>query len=353
MAVAAGDGGVAVTSPAEQVPAIRNQHWMLTVLPAFPLLLLLLRLWYLSRQNLQTMLLLVQDVSPLGLVSTLLITLVWTLPLVVLAGRALGALLLVSTTERGEVRRSWLLRASLRIPDWVVIVSIVLAALTWQLRFLPALLMVTLAIVGLEVRRRYPGHPRVVRTICVTLPLVAAVAAYAWLIPGIVEAIRGWQMATAALLILPPALTVFLTGPVPGWAARPVTHSAATFAILVSPFVVGAIFLQAPILPTVAIEIDSDPHDGRPPETVLIGHVINVNDRIHTVLDDHGKVLFVLNEQVMSETLCADDQQIPSIPVSVHGWQVEQTPLTWIAPTRRPTDTQPEPRCQGRPLHVP
>src|SRR4051812_48898049 len=36
-------------------------NWMLTALPAFPLVLLVLRLWYLSRQDLPTMLLLVQN----------------------------------------------------------------------------------------------------------------------------------------------------------------------------------------------------------------------------------------------------------------------------------------------------
>jgi hypothetical protein len=338
----------------EPVPVVRDQQWLFTVLPAFPLLLLLLRLWYLSRQNLPTMLLLVQYVSPLGLVSTLLITLVWTLPLVVLVGRALGALLQLSTAEQPDGRRDWLVRVGLRIPDWVVVVAALLAALTWQLRFLPALLMLILAVVGLEVRRRHPDRPRLVRGVCVGLPLGVAVAAYAWLGPGIVTALREWQPATAALLILPPGLAVLLTGPVPQRAARVVIHSVAIVAALLAPFLVGAIFLQAPILPTVAIEIDADPHDSRPPQEVLIGHVISVNDRMTTVLDLRGGVHFVLNDELATETLCPDNEQIPAIPVDVHGWQVEQTPLAWITPVRRvtplPGDTGDQ-RCQGRPLH--
>src|SRR2546423_1825153 len=120
----------AAAQPVQKAPAVRDQQWLLTVLPAFPLLLLVLRLWYLSRQNLQTMLLLVQYVSPLGLVSTLLITLVWIPPVLVLVGRALGALLQVSAASEAEAGGSWLVRGSQRIPNWVVAPAVLLAALT-------------------------------------------------------------------------------------------------------------------------------------------------------------------------------------------------------------------------------
>ena len=75
-------------------------NWLLTVLPAFPLVLLVLRLWYLSRQDLPTMLLLVQYISPLGMISALFITLIWTVPAVILVLRVLGGILLVSAPER-------------------------------------------------------------------------------------------------------------------------------------------------------------------------------------------------------------------------------------------------------------
>jgi len=58
--------------------------------------LLVLRLWWLSRQDLPTMLLLVQYISPLGMISALFITLIWTVPAVVLVLRALGGILVVS-----------------------------------------------------------------------------------------------------------------------------------------------------------------------------------------------------------------------------------------------------------------
>ncbi|WP_239134040.1 hypothetical protein [Rugosimonospora africana] len=326
----------------------RDRQWLLTVLPAAPLLLLLLRLWYLSRQNLQTMLLLVQDVSPLGLISTLLITLVWILPLVTLVGRTLGELLRASAA-REDIDSLRLVRAGLRIPPWVVALSVVLAALTWQLRFLPLLLMMTLAVSGLGVRNSR-RNPLLVQAVCVALPIAMAILAYLWLGPAIVSAVRQGQAGTALLLVLPPALAILATGPVPRPAARPLTSSIATVAVLLTPFLVGANFLKAPILPTVAVEIDANPDDRTPPE-VWIGYVISVNDRMTTLLDQQGTVRFVLNDQVMSETICPDNGRLPTVPVTAHGWQVEQPMLSWIAPAPRQVST--DPRCEGRPLHKP
>lgn len=46
------------------VGEVGDRQWLLPLLPTFPIVLLVLRLWYLSRQNVQTMLLFVQYVSP-------------------------------------------------------------------------------------------------------------------------------------------------------------------------------------------------------------------------------------------------------------------------------------------------
>jgi hypothetical protein len=325
---------------------LRNQQWLLTLVPAFPLVLLVLRLWYLSRQDVPTMLLLVQYVSPLGLLSALVVTLVWALPVVVLVGRALGALLLVSTPSRAEAERSWLVRASLRTPDWVVLVVVVLAALTWQLRFLPALLMATLAIVGLSVRHRYGSYQWQVSVACVALPLLAAAGVYAWVGPAIVQAFEQGEIVTALLLLVPIGLTPLLTGPVPARVARLVTHWPALTAALLAPFLIGAIFLRAPILPAIAMEVRAD--DTTQPPRIVRGHVITVDDRMTTVLDPAGTVQFVLNEQVVSKTLCPESWNVPASMVDVHGWSVEQTSLGWIAPARG--SHRSDSRCQGRPL---
>lgn len=327
-----------------RTPTGRDLQWLLSLLPAFPILLLVLRLWYLSRQNLQTMLLLVQYVSPLGLLSALLITLVWVPPVAILLTRALGALLWVSAPSRIDAMRSWLVRLSVRMPDWVVVLTVLLAALTWQLRFLPTLLMLSVAILGLTVRDRWPERRWLVRGACLVLPLVAAAAAYAWMMPAAVAALGSGERLTAVLLLLPPALTVLLTGPVPATAARLVTHWAALAVALLAPFAIGAMFLRAPILPTVALEVGQ-----REQPAVVRAHVIAVDDRMTTLLDTGGRVRFVPNGQVVSQTLCpGPEDEAPASRIEVRGWHVEQSALEWLAPPR-PVDPV-DPRCQGRPL---
>ncbi|GAA1784200.1 hypothetical protein GCM10009682_02980 [Luedemannella flava] len=327
----------------QPAPTARDRQWLLTLLPAFPLLLLVLRLWYLSRQDLPTMLLLVQYVNPLGLVSALLITLVWVLPVVVLVVRAMGLLLRVSDRS-AETRRSWLARASHRIPDWVVVIIVALAALTWQMRFLPTLLMLAVAILGLTMRVRHRDEPRIVRTYCVIVPIVVAGVAYAWLAGAIIASVRAGEFATAFLLVVPPALTPLLTGPVPARFARLVTHWPATVAAVCGPVLVGAIFLRVPVLPNTAIELVDSPD-------ILLGSIVTIDDQMTTMLAADGTTRFVPNADVRSRTLCPDPEVAPASVVAVHGWPVEQTALEWIAPSRPPST--PDPRCLGRPASEP
>lgn len=322
----------------------RNHQWVLTLLPTFPLVLLVLRLYYLSRQNLQTMLLLVQFVSPLGLVSAMLITLVWAVPLVILVLRLFGSLATVSARAAGEPYQSWLTRAVERIPDWVVAFAVLLALVTWQLRFLPSLLMVVVAIVALAARaRREDGDPVVVAA-TVVAPVLAAIAAYVWLGPGIVAALAAGEPVTALLLALPPVASLLLTAPLPGRPARLLTHLTALGLAMVTPFLVGVIFLRAPILPAVAVEVGGDGQ----PTRVVRGHVITVDDRLTTLLDEQGDVQFVPNVRVLSQTLCPDSAGVPTSAVAVRGWRVEEPALHWVGPRQRRTPD--DPRCAGRPL---
>ncbi|GAA3394204.1 hypothetical protein [Cryptosporangium minutisporangium] len=334
----------------------RDQQWMLTALPAFPLLLLVLRLWYLSRQDLQTMLLLVQNVSPLGLIGSLLITLVWVPPVFILVGRALGALLLVSSIDAG---RSWLARAAGRTPGWVVLSAVGVAAVTWQLRFLPTLGMLLLVILALDVRLRYEDHPQLVRLACVVVPVACSVLGLLLFGPATLDALRAGEAETAFLLMGPVLALPFLTGPLPAPSARLVTHWVAMAGLVIGPILVAAIFVQAPVLPAVAVELKpdvaglspeaDDPGVGeRDDVTVVRGQVITVDDRTTTLLESGGKVQFVPNDAVISQVLCPDPIAPPYSAVTVHGWQVERAMLSWLAPSRSQT-AEPDPRCLGRP----
>ncbi|MDT0530618.1 hypothetical protein RM555_16620 [Micromonospora sp. DSM 115977] len=350
--MAVGEMGPAVSEPAaigraDRRPGTKQaqqaQQWLLTLLPAFPVLLLVLRLWRLSRQDMPTMLLLVQYVSPLGLLSALLIALVWAFPLVVLVLTVLGRLLQVSAPDRFDPDRSLLAYGTVRTPGWVLVAAIALAALTWQLRFLPLLMMLALWLLALRTRLRYPDRPRLLLVTTLLLPVVAATASYAWLAPAVPAAIRDGELATALLLVVPPLGAVVLTGPVPRPVAPALTHSLAYAVAAVVPLVTGVVFLRVPLLPAVAVEVG--PETG-PVREVVRGQAVTVTDRMTIVLDGRGEVRFLPNDQVRGQLLCPDPGRIPVTRVDVYGWHVEETALDWMIP-RQPVGRA-DPRCLGR-----
>ncbi|MDR7273937.1 hypothetical protein [Catenuloplanes atrovinosus] len=345
-----------------------QQQWLLSLLPAFPLVLLVLRLWYLSRQDLATMLLLVQYVSPLGLITSLTITLVWVLPAMVLLIRVFGTLLLISAPSREDARRSLLAVVTLRMPDWAVVIAVLLAAITWQMRFLPTLLMLVLMSVGLTTWLRR-GDDRIVLLFMGTaVPVASAILAYLWLGPAIMAAIRGGETINAVLLGVPPAVAPVLTGPIPPGVARLGTHWAAVAASIVAPFAIGVLFMRAPILPDTAIEATAGAvvtpeattvtreavtpagDDEEPAVEVWRGRLITVDDSMVTLMDADGRVRFIPSSAVRSRTLCPEAEQVPSSAVYVQGWYAEDTALEWMAPKQR--RTEPDPRCQGRPVRA-
>ncbi|WP_433536339.1 hypothetical protein ACQPZK_00160 [Micromonospora sp. CA-249363] len=360
--------------------ARQAQQWLLTLLPAFPVLLLVLRLWQLSQQDMSTMLLLVQYVSPLGLLSALLIALVWAFPVVVLTFGVLGRLLRLSAPDRFDPDRSLLASGTARTPGWVISAAVALGALTWQLRFLPSLLMLGLWLLALRTRYLHPDQPTRILFVSVALPLAAAVLAYSVLGPAIWTAYRQGELATAALLAVPPAATLLLTGPIPGWIAPTLTHGLAFMVAAVLPVVMGAVFLRVPLLPTAAVEVlpkhttgtdpapnpnpsptsanpaptspadsagtaarDGTAQDGR---DVVLGALITVTDTSTIVLDRTATVRFLPNDWVESQVLCPQAAAVPYSLVSVGGWPVEETALDWMMPRRPVAD--PDIRCEGR-----
>jgi hypothetical protein len=261
----------------------------------------------------------------------------------VLVLRCLGGLLLVSERDTALSTRSLLAVTALRMPDWVVVLAAVLGGITWQLRFLPVLVMLLVSIMGLTAWQRHPDDRLVLRVVAVGVPVAAAVVVLLWMLPGVVAAVRNGEVATTVLLTLPPVIAVGLTGPVPVRFARLATHWPAVFAALIAPFVVGVVFLRAPILPTSALEITT----GKTTE-VLRGQVITVDDMEVTILDREGQVQFVPNGRVSTRTICPETAQAPSSAVDVRGWPAEDSVLEWVAPTRRMAKA--DPRCLGRPL---
>ncbi|MEU4622246.1 hypothetical protein AB0G04_20055 [Actinoplanes sp. NPDC023801] len=318
-------------------------NWLLAVLPGFPLLLLVLRLWYLSRQDLPTMLLLVQYINPLGMIGALFITLSWTVPAAILLVRVLGGISLVSSP--GQTATSFLAVAAFRMPGWVVVIAVGIAAFTWQLRMLPLLMMLVVAILGLTAVQGEPGEPWLMRWITIGVPVLVAILVWIFVWPGVVAAIRAGDVVTAALLALPPLFGPVLTGSVPERWARIATHWPAVAVAFAMPFMVGVAFLRAPVLPDSAIEVATEGEAVR----VVRGQLIAVDDTSTTMVEATGAVTFIPNGEVKSKTLCPQAAGNPDSGLTVRGWPVEAPALEWIAPTR--TVTEIDPRCLGRVLN--
>jgi hypothetical protein len=226
----------------------------------------------------------------------------------------------------------------------VVLLSAVLAGLSWQLRLLPTLATLLVSILGLTVVQRFIA-PRWVRLwLTLGVPVLVGLLVLIFVWPGIVAAVRAGETSTALMLGVPPLLGPLLTGPVPAWSARLVTHWPAVAAALVAPFVIGVVFLRAPVLPDSAVEVGPDAG----PVRVMRGQLISVDDTSTTMLQSGGQVAFIPNDQVRSKTLCPAQARGPQSSVKVRGWAAEESALSWIAPTQRVTEV--DPRCLGRPL---
>jgi hypothetical protein len=240
-----------------------------------------------------------------------------------------------------------------------VLSSFAIAVVTWQLRFLPTLGMLMLVIVALDVRLRHEDYPRLVRLVCVAIPLACLVLGLLLFGPAAWHALSSGEPGTAFVLAAPVLALPFVTGPVPVFAARAVTHWVAMAGLALGPILVAAIFVQAPVLPSVALEIKPAQAGLPAPQTdnvgkvtdveVVRGQVITVDDRSTTLLEADGDVLFVPNGAVVSQVLCPDPIKPPYSVVTVHGWRVERAMLSWLAPSRSQYDAT-DLRCQGRPV---
>lgn len=317
-------------------------NWLLAVLPGFPLLLLVLRLWYLSRQDLPTMLLLVQYINPLGMLGALFVTLSWTVPAAILLVRVLGGIALVSSP--GQTATSFLAVGAFRMPGWVVVIAVGIAAFTWQLRMLPLLMMLVVATLGLTAVQGEPGEPWLMRWLTLGVPVLVGIMVWIFVWPGVVAAIRSDDYFTAVLLAAPPLFGPVLTGPVPERWARIATHWPAVAVAFAIPFMVGVAFLRAPVLPDSAVEVVTEGE----PIRVVRGQLIAVDDTSTTMLEPTGAVTFIPNGEVRSKTLCSQTTRDPESGLTVRGWPVDAPALEWIAPTRNVIEI--DPRCLGRPL---
>ena len=307
----------------ERRPPTGDRGWVFALLPGFPLLLLVLRVWFLAGQDPQIMLVVLQNANPLGLFASLFFTVMWVVPAAVLTLRVLFLMLLGS----GVPGRSLLARAGARTPAWVAPPAVLLAALTWQLRFLPTLVMLTLLITALEVRLRAPAGAFRVPLTAIAVPVAVGVLELSWLAGAIRDAVAAGEPTTTALLLAPPVLTPLLAGPLPARAARRLLPAVGAVLLMLMPLVLGRQYLGTPVLPRVALTVAQGGA-----LTVHRGSLIAVDNAFASLLEDNDQVAFYPVTTLRAELICSSGAAEPTSTVWVHGWQVELNLLSWAGP---------------------
>lgn len=298
----------------------RDNQAFWTVAIGIPVLLSVLRLWVEAGGELQTTLLLVEHIDPINLIAALVATASWLVSALFVGALAIGGVLNASG-EPGRSRR--LARWTAAAPTWVRLGSFALAAITWQLIYLPLLLLAAAAAFQLS-----PWNGRRWRGALISL---GALTVYFGLLAQTIHdasRLASGQARTMALLLLiaPPILALFVAGPLRPWIVRP--WAVVTQLIGAVLFVWVAVpIVTTPVLPSTVTVVRSD-ESGQGPD-YLQGYVIT-SDEVNTViLSKQGAVTYVPNGRIEGVYLCPTDDEIPRyrLRLRVPLPQVEQVSL--------------------------
>ncbi|MGN9808010.1 hypothetical protein ACTMSW_01445 [Micromonospora sp. BQ11] len=320
----------AAPPPISDRPFDREAFW--TVAVGLPALVSVLRLWA-EAGDLETTLLLVANVGPVNLLASLVVTATWLVSAALVAVFAVGAV-----TRRGRRSGSATLtwnslfaQLSWAAPRWLRILAFALAALTWQLLYLPLLLLAAGAAFGVHPTRRHRiGW------------LLAAVAYLAAFGPVAVSAVLAWYVVPALLVLAPPVLFALgATRPIPAGLARPFASVAQVAALALVVLAAAPVF-TAPVLPRGVVAVTGEGDD--PPQPVR-GHVVEVNDTTTVVLRSSGGVEFIPNGRVADRVLCPDEGQTARYRLFVFDLHIEDSVLSGAGRLRRPAPVL-DPRCR-------
>jgi hypothetical protein len=333
---------VAGEAAARDETATGDRQWLYFLLPTVPLLLLMLRIWHFSNQNIDTTQLVIQDINPIGLIAALLMTLAWVLPAAGLVVRLAGSLLRISVDDPLRFRVA---RISIRIPLFVLLGSVILAAFTWEIQFLPILLMLLLMLGTVELKLRFPARAGLVSFCMLAVGVGAIVLFYVLCWPMVQEATVGTDILLIRLLGLLPPLGLLVQGPLPTVIARGMTNVlVVAFAVGLSAIVVLE-FVRIPILPVMAVEV-LDSAQGSVSDQVLSGYIISMDERMMTFLDLKGALHFVSNDSIVSKTLCRDYSRAPYTDLTLRGRNIEESVLE--ASGLHKERLEMDQRCYGR-----
>ncbi|MFF3855758.1 substrate-binding periplasmic protein [Micromonospora sp. NPDC002575] len=339
-------------APAGTGPTDRSQFWSLLL--GVPVAVSALYLWIQSGGDRQFTLMLADSVNPITFLATVSLSVVWiffAVPAVVLT---VGAVVLGSAADPADrrllSRRYAVARWTARAPGWLVGASVLAAAVSTPLVFLPVWGL------ALHLATRHRTAPRV-RPL-VGLLLAGVAAAIAWAALGqdepVLAAVAGWP---APVLLLGVDAAVRRSD-----VARFVRASGTLAALLA----IGVLYtvVTTPILPSTAIQVSrpqapvgapaphstttrvADPDAGSETTSVrqLRGYVVSVDEESTTILSDAGGVEIVPNADILSRTSCPSFTDLPGDSATVLGLPLRESLLKALARRQRPATFQ-DPRC--------
>ncbi|GAB7046812.1 hypothetical protein [Catenuloplanes indicus] len=324
-----------MSSPEPAEPAARAGQSFWSVVVGVPAIFSVLRLGVEAGGELQTTLLLVANVDPINLIAALFTTAARFVSATLVGVLAIGGVALAGhTPDQGRLPlfARWLRAA----PLWFAVAAFGLAAITWQIMYLPLLL--PCAVAAFQSIVTVPRESR--RTVAAVA--VAGVVAYGWLVGPTVAAAAGqgaWLVCT--LFVAPPLLAPGVRGPLPRRFVGVLTVLAQSVALIM--VVTAAVpMITTPVLPlTVTTVLRADPADAASPagarETEdILGHVITVDDVHMVILQESGGVRYVPTGLVRAQVLCPTEGELPRYRLWVRGFHVEDSLLEGLGRQVRP-----------------
>lgn len=315
-------------------PFDRESFW--TIVVALPALVSILRLWAEAGGDLETTLLLVSNVGPVNLIAGLVVTATWLVSAALVTIFAVGSLTR-NALRAGVERLTWsalFAQLASAAPRWLRPIAFVLAALTWQLLYLPWLILAACAAFGW-----HPAGPR--RRI--VLWALAGVAYLTVVGPVVVAAIARGDVVPVAHLLMPPLLIALgATLPIPAGLVRPFAAAAQAATVLLV-LAAAAPVLATPVLP-LSVLTTVKAGDDQPPQPIR-GHIVEVTDTTTAILRVRGGVEFIDNDQIAGRALCPDEDEAPRYRLWIFGMHVENSILQGVGRLRRPV-VPIDPRCR-------
>lgn len=336
----------------------RTNQSFWSVVVGVPAIISVFRLVVEAGGELQTSLLLVANVNPVNLVTAFAITSARMVSALLVLLFAVSAVLAASVDPalRGPDRdaRPLVVRWKTAAPMWFVIVVIVVALATWQLLYLPLLLLAVVAMFQLGPARLSP------RPIIRILVVCAFLVGYAWLIgPTVADAMALGEYLVIALLVAPVVLALGVTGPIHPIAVRPLAVFAPLIMLGVMLWTAYSV-VTTPILPTTVTTIDAPAEPGQPVfgssrarTEDIRGHVISVDDLYAAILQEHGGVRYVPLDDVRAQVLCPSEEELPRYRLWVHGFHIEDSIFEGLGRRERPAaDIEAACRTIPQPRHT-